>query len=101
MNNFEQIDKEEFKKELEMWDKILLDVRTKQELIQFGKISENQINIDVYSQNAWEEILKLDKNIKYLVYCWHWNRSVSVRNFMQQNWFVWVKDLRWWINVWK
>jgi rhodanese-related sulfurtransferase len=46
------------------------------------------------------EIQRLDKTKKYLLYCFHWNRSDVARNYMKQLWFTRVKDLAWWINAW-
>jgi rhodanese-related sulfurtransferase len=99
-NNFSQIDSEEFKKEIEDDDAILLDVRTPEELSVYWKIRDKQLLIDI---NAWifhDEVSKLDKTKKYLIYCWHWNRSQVAREYMKRMWFLYVKDLRWWIDVW-
>lgn len=100
MQSFKQIPVEEFKQELNEWDKVLIDLRTKEEQIQFWVIQEEQIHIDVYLSDATSQILDLDKTKKYLLYCWHWVRSDSVRNFMQENWFSYVKDLAGWIDIW-
>lgn len=98
---FKTLSNVEFKRELENWDCILIDVRTDGERIKFWKISENQLNIDIYNPKATEQILALDKKKKYLIYCWHGNRSLVVLNFMKQNWFSWACDLERWIVNWK
>jgi len=97
---FWQIWVDDFKKELNDSGITLIDVRTPWELPVYWKIRENQLLIDINNPNFVNEILKLDKNKKYLIYCWHWNRSEVARHFMQQQWFSYVKDLRWWINAW-
>lgn len=99
-HNFTQINSEEFKKEIELWESIVIDLRTSEELIKYWTITDNQIQIDVYQPMAWLKILKLDKDKKYLLYCWHWVRSDSIRDFMQQNKFTQVMDLAWWIDAW-
>jgi len=98
---FKTLSNVEFKRELESWDCILIDVRTDGERIKFWKISENQLNMDIYNPKATEQILALDKKKKYLIYCWHGNRSLVVLNFMKQNWFSWACDLERWIVNWK
>lgn len=97
---FAQISVSNFKKEIENPDIILLDVRTPWELPVYWKIRENQKLIDINSYNFVSEIAKLDKTKKYLIYCWHWNRSVTARNYMKREWFSYVKDLEWWIDKW-
>ncbi|MDD3302810.1 MAG: rhodanese-like domain-containing protein [Candidatus Gracilibacteria bacterium] len=98
---FKTLSNVEFKRELENGDCILIDVRTDGERIKFGKISENQLNIDIYNPKATEQILALDKKKKYLIYCWHGNRSLVVLNFMKQNGFSWACDLERGIVNWK
>ncbi len=97
---FKTIKKEQFKEELDKWDAILIDVRSDNERRTFWKIQEKQLNMDIYNPNVAEQILALDKSKKYLIYCWHGNRSLTVMNFMKGNWFSWVCELAWWINAW-
>ena len=97
---FSQISVSEFKKEMENPEIILIDVRTPWELPTYWKIRENQKLIDINNNNFAEKINKLDKSKKYLVYCFHWNRSVTAREFMRKNWFSYIKDLKWWIDAW-
>lgn len=98
---FKTLSKKEFTEELKKWDCILIDVRTDKERSIFWIIKEDQLNMDVYNPKITEQILALDKNNKYLIYCWHGNRSLTVLNFMKENWFSWVCDLEWWIENWK
>ena len=54
-------------------DFVILDVRTKAE-VDAGYI-ENAINIDFYSDTFRDELNRLDKNNKYLIYCRSGGRS--------------------------
>ena len=98
---FAQIDAKDFKKEIENPETILIDVRTPWELIKFWKIRENQILIDINNPSFVDNISKLDKTKKYLIYCWHGNRSVLARDYMQKEWFSYVKDLKGGIVGWE
>jgi len=98
---FSQISIEDFKKELEDPEIVLIDVRTPGELPVYWKIREEQLLIDINNQNFITEIDKLDKTKKYLIYCWHWNRSQVARNYMKSKWFLYAKDLKWWIDAWE
>lgn len=97
---FKSLTKEEFKNELANPDVILIDVRTDKERKIFWQIQENQLNLDFYNPSITSQILNLDKQKKYLIYCRHWNRSQVVMNFMKDNWFKWWCDLEGWINNW-
>jgi rhodanese-related sulfurtransferase len=99
-NIFTQIVVDDFKKELENSEIILIDVRTPWELITYWKIRENQLLIDINERGFSEKINNLDKHKKYLIYCWHWNRSRVARKIMQKRWFIYVKDLKGWIDAW-
>ena len=90
----------EFKKEMEMWDKILLDIRTQEELTTFGMISEDALHLDIYNQKFNTELDKLDKSKKYLIYCYHGNRTKVALDMMKAKGFGYVKDLDSWIDVW-
>lgn len=96
-----QLSAKDFKKALEGWEYILIDVRTPEELVMFWKISDNQKLIIYWTNNFVNEILALDKNKKYLIYCWHWNRSNTVVNFMKSEGFSEVYDLEGGIEAWK
>ena len=54
-------------------DFVIIDVRTPQELAE-GHI-ENVINLDFYPETFRNELNKLDKDKKYLIYCRSGNRS--------------------------
>lgn len=97
---FKTLSKEEFKKELKKPEIILIDVRTEKERKMFWQIQEKELNMDFYNPNIAKDLLALDKSKKYLIYCWHWNRSKSVIDYLKQNWFTYACDLEWWINNW-
>ena len=61
-------------------DFIIIDVRTHQEFAD-GHI-ENAINTDFHSETFKNEIDKLDRNKKYLIYCRSGNRSRGALNIM-------------------
>lgn len=77
-----------------------MDVRTAQEQLIFGKISQTQKHIDVYKADAIEQIQKLPREGKYLVYCYHGNRSQQVLSLMQELGFQEAYDLIGGIDVW-
>ena len=61
---------------------ILLDVRTKEEVLE-NKI-KNSINLDFYSEDFNESILNLDKSNIYYVYCRSGRRSLNTVEFMRK-----------------
>lgn len=97
---FKTLKKEDFKKELEDVSIVLIDVRTDRERDRFWSIREKQLNMDVYNPKIAWDILALDKGAKYLIYCRHGNRSLTVMNFMKENWFKWVCELEGGIENW-
>lgn len=100
-NNFNHISINQFKEELNNKEVVLIDVRTPEELITYGKIQENQILINTQDIDFYFQILNLDKTKKYLIYCWHGTRSKATRNFMKEQGFIYVKDLKGGIDAWK
>jgi len=99
-NNFKQINVDDFKKELKTSGVILIDVRTSEELSLYGKIDDEQILININDNDFSSKIMKLSKLNKYLIYCWHGNRSQTARDFMENQGFKYVKDLRGGIDAW-
>ena len=63
-------------------DFVILDVRTPEEFAD-GHI-ENAINLDYYFETFRDELNKLDKNKKYLIYCRSGNRSGKALNIMEE-----------------
>jgi len=80
-------------------DYILIDLRTKSEVVTWF-IEWTDLFIDYYSPNFKFDLISLDKNKKYLIYCAHWRRSSDTLNYMKKMNFKEVYDLRWWIVNW-
>ncbi len=92
---------ESFEKEMQNSKTILIDIRTKPEWENFWILDKNQKYIIYkWKQDFAEQIKKLDKNKKYLIYCFHWNRTREALKVMKKAWFVYAKDLTWWIDAW-
>lgn len=91
-----QFSDEVFKK-----DTILIDIRTPQEKIIYWYIKWTDFFFDMYSKKFVDNLLKLDRNKKYLIYCWHWNRTQYVLPYLSSVWFTDVADLIWWIEYWE
>lgn len=77
----EHINSEDFKKKMEEGEHILIDVRTEEEFHN-GHLHEAKL-IDFYSPTFQMEIMELDKDKKYLVYCRSGNRSGQAMNMMK------------------
>lgn len=90
-----------FKEKLVSGDYLLIDFRTYEEKIYYWYIWGTDLFVDVYSSYIVEKINWLDKQQKYLIYCFHWNRTQWVLDFMKNNWFVEVYDLIWGIEYWQ
>lgn len=91
----------DFSKKLYSWEYILIDVRTPEEKVIYWYIKWTDLFYDVYSRDIVENLNWLDKSKKYLVYCFHWNRTQSVLAFMKDNSFEHAYDLIWWIEYWE
>ena len=84
---------EEFKKLINTWKYTVIDIRTPQELDYFGYIFWMNYHYDMYNTGDVQKILELPKDEKYLIYCYHGNRTAMMREYMIQNWFKYVIDL--------
>lgn len=91
----------EFSDEIVKNDTILIDIRTLQEKIMYWYIKGTDLFYDMYSKKFVDNLLKLDRNKKYLIYCWHGNRTQYVLGYLKSNWFIDVADLIWWIEYWE
>jgi rhodanese-related sulfurtransferase len=78
---------------------IILDVRTSDEFAE-GHI-EDAINIDFYSETFSEELDKLNKTKKYLIYCRTANRSSVARDMMRDLEFSEVYNMLGGIVEWR
>jgi rhodanese-related sulfurtransferase len=89
---------EEFNQKLESGDYILLDIRTEGEYRQ-GRIADVQ-NIDIASRDFEKKLNELNKDKKYLIYCFSGSRTQMALRIMQSLGFVEVYDLSGGIQVW-
>lgn len=71
---------------------VLIDVRTPEEYNFFHL--DNSILIDIYNYNFVNEIISLDKNKEYFLYCHSGSRSFQAGIFMLQNGFEKVYNLQ-------
>lgn len=101
MNKIWTIGSDEFSKKIWEIDTILIDIRTYQEKIEYWYIDKTDLFMDMYWPAFWDDILELDKSKKYLIYCWHANRSAFLLKFMDGNWFESVFELGGWIDLWE
>ncbi len=77
---------------------VVLDVRTPDEF-ELGHVKGAQ-NIDIYQQDFYVKLSKLDKSKIYLVYCRTNRRSGNTVNFMIQNGFKTVYQMMDGFNGW-
>ena len=89
---------QEFNQKLESGEYILLDIRTEGEYRQ-GRIADVQ-NIDIASRDFEEKLNELDKDKKYLIYCFSGSRTQMALRIMQSLGFREVYDLNGGIQVW-
>ena len=89
----------EFKEKMSNNDYILMDIRTLPE-IQEAKLEWINIVLDCYSPNFMNELEKLDKNKKYLIYCRSGSRTWMTLKIMSQLWFKEAYDLEWRLIAW-
>lgn len=71
---------------------ILIDVRTPEEYEIFH--IEDSLLCDIYNPNFVNEILSLDRNKDYYIYCLSGSRSFQAGLFMLQNGFEKVYNLK-------
>lgn len=91
----------EFYEKLQEKNYILIDFRTIEEKDYYWYIEGTDFLYDVYRPEIIEQINSLDKDKKYLIYCFHWNRTQWVLSYMKEHNFKEVYDLIWWIEYWE
>jgi phage shock protein E len=97
---FKNADVKKFKEQIELAENIvILDVRTAAETAE-GMI-KGAVNIDVNSAAFNSEIVKLDKEKTYLVYCRSGMRSAKACNIMCEKGFVNLVNLSGGYGAWK
>lgn len=94
------VDAVTFKKLIEEKIYILIDLRTSDEIKSKGMIKGAK-QIDFLDKNAEENILKLDKNKSYLIYCAGGGRSADCADLMQKQGFKEVINLEKGFSDWK
>lgn len=101
MQIIESLSPEAFLEEINDPETIVIDIRTQEEREHFGIIEHTDLHIDMHTETFFWEILQLEREKKYLIYCWHANRTGYLLSFMAQNGFEYVKDLYWWTELWE
>ena len=97
---FEKLSKDAFVLKMEeKADKVLIDVRTPEE-IQNGTI-QKAVNINFFDKNFEELILKLDKSKPVFIFCQSGGRSGKAFNKMKDLEFREVYELKGGYNGWK
>ncbi|MDD3145461.1 MAG: rhodanese-like domain-containing protein [Candidatus Gracilibacteria bacterium] len=96
---FKRLALNDFKKELQKEDSILIDLRTIGELEETGIIPGAK-QIDFYSSDFKSYLNSLDKSNKYLIYCRSGNRSSQTLSLMEELGFKKVLELEGGINNW-
>jgi len=90
---------DDFKKEIEKQDSVLIDLRTDPEVAEWV-IKWWAIKIDYYASDFKDKLNWLDKDKKYLIYCRSWARSWRTLDLMENLWFKNVTNLSGWISNW-
>ncbi len=84
-NYSEDLSNNEYEEILEWLDEVVvIDIRTKEELVDTGVISWVDKNIDYYKSDFRQNIDNLDKDRIYVLYCNTWNRTSDTLNLMKQ-----------------
>jgi len=93
---FEALELADFKNEIK--NSTVIDIRTPGEII-LGKITKDALEMDFYKEKEFKEDLnKLDKTKRYLIYCRSGNRTDSTKLIMKDLGFTFVNDLKGGIN---
>ncbi|MCX7871706.1 MAG: rhodanese-like domain-containing protein [Verrucomicrobiae bacterium] len=90
---------DEFELRLNEKECIILDVRTEEEFS--SGFIKGAKNINFLSSDFRQQISRLDKNKKYLVYCASGGRSAAACKIMSDLGFVECYNLKGGINAWK
>lgn len=101
MTNIKRLEPKSFSDEIMKNNSILIDIRTPEEKITYWYIKDTDLFLNMYSKKFIDQLLVLDRNKKYLIYCWHWNRTEYLLNYLRISWFQDVSDLVWWIEYWE
>ena len=83
--SYENLNANDFKTAINQPDAIVIDVRTPEEISE-GKI-EGALELNFYDQDFLEELLELEKEKDYYLYCKGGGRSAKTARLMIQNGF--------------
>lgn len=78
---------------------IILDTRSVREYE--GDHIKNSVFINILAPDVKDQILKLDNNKTYLLYCHSGGRSAMIQKFMEKNGFVETYNLKGGIVSWR
>lgn len=96
----EQVNAETFRQKMEEKDgEVVLDVRTPEEFAE-GHLP-NAININYNGADFESKIQQLDSTKLYMIYCHSGNRSGKAREYMQNNGFDRIIELKTGIQGWR
>ena len=96
----ESISPDDFNKEMYNDDVIVFDVRAPEEHHYFWVLPKVDLYMNMYDDDFFDALWKLDKSQKYLIYCRHANRTAFLLNYMKNTGFEYVKDLEGWTDGW-
>ncbi len=91
---------EDFKRKIWTINTVLIDLRNPDEQYKEGIIPNTDKYIAFDAPSFQDEISKLDKNKRYLIYCTKWWRSSKALEYMKKTGFTWVETLEWWTEAW-
>lgn len=95
---FKTISAQEFSEKMYDDDVIVVDVRAPEEHHYFWVLPKVDLYMNMYEENFFDELWKLDRNKKYFIYCRHANRTGFLLNYMRNAGFEYVVDLAWWTD---
>lgn len=94
------IEEKEFETLAKDKNTVILDVRTREEIVSEGYIQGASLFIDFTQPDFEQQLEKLDKSKNYLVYCRSGGRSSSATEIMAQKGFKAVYNLDGGISNW-
>ena len=97
---FQSLSAQEFSEKMYDEDVIVVDVRAPEEHHYFWVLPKVDLYINMYEENFFDELWKLDRNKKYFIYCRHANRTAFLLNYMKNAGFENVVDLAGWTDGW-
>ncbi|MCX5786622.1 MAG: rhodanese-like domain-containing protein [Elusimicrobia bacterium] len=90
---------EEAKNFIELRNPTVIDIRTPDEYAA-GHLEKVNMNLDYYAPDFKDQLAKLDKNVKYLIYCRSGGRSGKTLVMMKDMGFTEAHDIAGGINAW-